>query len=111
MRNDTEASGALPQAGLPARAAIAAPMEALLEAAPDGAGSERLDLSSRNLTDLSALAGLTGLRELDLRDNAIADLSPAGGTDRTAAAVPVRQPDRGPLAAGGPDSAAATEPV
>ena len=52
-------------------------------AVPDGAQAgarpERLDLSSRNLTDLSALAGLSGVRELDLRDNAIADLSPLSG--------------------------------
>ena len=69
VRNDTGAS----------ETAIPAPMEALLDAAPVGAGTERLDLSSRNLTDLSALAGLSGLRELDLRDNAIADLSPLAG--------------------------------
>ena len=79
VRNDTPASGPGPEAGLPVQAAIPAPMEALLEAAPDGAGSERLDLSSRNLTDVSALAGLIGLRELDLRDNAITDLSPLAG--------------------------------
>ena len=52
-------------------------------AVPDGAQAGarpgRLDLSSRNLTDLSALAGLSGVRELDLRDNAIADLSPLSG--------------------------------
>ena len=75
VRNDTGEPGPLPQAGLPARAAIAA----LLEEAQEGTGTERLDLSSRNLTDLSALAGLTGLRELDLRDNAITDLSPLAG--------------------------------
>ena len=79
VRNDTPASGPGPEAGLPVQAAIPAPMEALLEAAPDGAGSERLDLSSRNLTDLSALAGLTGLRELDLRHNAVEDLWPLAG--------------------------------
>ena len=79
VRNQTPASGLGPEAGLPVQAAIPAPMEALLEAAPDGAGSERLDLSSRNLTDLSALAGLTGLRELDLRHNAVEDLWPLAG--------------------------------
>ena len=79
VRNQTPASGLGPEAGLPVQAAIPALMEALLEAAPDGAGSERLDLSSRNLTDLSALAGLTGLRELDLRHNAVEDLWPLAG--------------------------------
>ena len=52
-------------------------------AVPDGAQAGarpgHLDLSSRNLTDLSALAGLSGVRELDLRDNAITDLSPLSG--------------------------------
>ena len=76
VRNDTEASGALPPAGLAARAAIAAPLAARPPEAPGGAGTERLDLSSRNLTDLTVLAGRTGLRELDLRDNAIEDLGP-----------------------------------
>ena len=61
-------------AGLPA-----ATLAALLEAAQESAGTERLDLSSRNLTDVSALAGLTGLRELDLSGNAITDLSPLAG--------------------------------
>ena len=65
VRNDTPASGPGP-----------APMAVLPEEAPVGVQTERLDLSSRNLTDLTALARLTGLRELDLRQNAIADLSP-----------------------------------
>ena len=79
VRNDTPASGLGPEAGLVARAAIPASLEALLEAAQEGAGTERLDLSSRNLTDVSALAGLTDLRELDLRDNVIEDLWPLAG--------------------------------
>ena len=79
VRNDTPASGPGPEAGLPVQAAIPAPMAVLPEEAPDGAQTQRLDLSSRNLTDLSALAGLTGLRELDLRHNAVEDLWPLAG--------------------------------
>ena len=48
-------------------------------AAPGGVGTGRLDLSSRNLTDVTALAGLTSLRELDLRHNAVTDLWPLAG--------------------------------
>ena len=77
VRNDTGASG--PLAALAAGTAIPAPLAALLEAAQESAGTERLDLSSRNLTDVSALAGLTGLRELDLASNRIADLWPLAG--------------------------------
>ena len=71
VRNDTGADGPLEEKVLADAAG--------LEAARDGAGTERLDLSSRNLTDLSALAGLTGVVELDLRDNAITDLGPLAG--------------------------------
>ena len=63
VRNDTGVSDPLPVAGRRAEA-------------PGGAGIGRLDLSSRNLTDGTALTGLTGLRELDLSHNAIADLWP-----------------------------------
>ena len=79
VRNDTPASGPGPEAGLPVQAAIPAAMAVLPEEAPVGAQTQRLDLSSRNLTDLSALAGLTGLRELDLRHNAVEDLWPLAG--------------------------------
>ena len=79
VRNDTGASGLGPEAGLVARAAIPASLEALPEGAQEGVRIERLDLSSRNLTDVSALSALTGLRELDLRDNAIEDLRPLTG--------------------------------
>ena len=79
VRNDTGASGLGPEAGLRVQAANPAPLAALLEAAQVGAGTGRLDLSSRHLTDITALAGLTGLRELDLRDNAIEDLWPLAG--------------------------------
>ena len=72
VRNDTNAPVSLAEAA-------PVPLAALLEAAREGAGTERLDLSSRNLTDISALAGLTGVVELDLRDNAITDLSPLAG--------------------------------
>ena len=77
--NVTGASGPLAEAGLAAGTTLPAPIAAMLEAAQEGAGTERLDLSSRNLTELSALAGLSGLRELDLRHNAITDLSPLAG--------------------------------
>ena len=40
---------------------------------------DTLDLSSRNLADVSALAGLTGLRELDLSGNGITELWPLAG--------------------------------
>ena len=79
VRNQTPASGLGPEAGLRGQAANPAPLAALLEAAQVGAGTGRLDLSSRHLTDITALAGLTGLRELDLRDNAIEDLWPLAG--------------------------------
>ena len=79
VRNDTPASGPGPEAGLPVQAGIPAAMAVLPEEAPVGAQTQRLDLSSRNLTDLSALAGLTGLRELDLRDNAVEELWPLAG--------------------------------
>ena len=79
VRNDTGASGPLAEPGLAAGTAIPEPLAALLEAVQEGAGTERLDLSSRNLTDVSALAGLTGLQALDLRGNAITDLSPLAG--------------------------------
>ena len=72
---------AAPLADEPARNETGIPPERA--AVPDGARAgvrpERLDLSSRNLTDLSALTGLSGVRELDLRDNAITDLSPLSG--------------------------------
>ena len=77
--NVTGASGPLAEAGLAAGTTLPAPIATMLEAAQEGAGTERLDLSSRNLTELSALAGLSGLRELDLRHNAITDLSPLAG--------------------------------
>ena len=79
VRNDTGAYGFLAWAWHAGATAIPAPLAAVLEAAQVGAVTERLDLSSRNLTDVSALAGLSGVRELDLRDNAIADLSPLAG--------------------------------
>ncbi|MYE11389.1 MAG: hypothetical protein F4X99_06960, partial [Gammaproteobacteria bacterium] len=43
---------------------------------PAGEKVEVVRLSSRGLTDLSALAGLADLEVLDLRDNAVDDLSP-----------------------------------
>ena len=75
VRNETGAPGRLSEAGLAARIAMRAPPRV----AQWGAGRKRLDLSWRNLTDVSALAGLTGVSELDLSDNAITDLSPLAG--------------------------------
>ena len=79
VRNDTDASGPLPKAALPPGGMIPAALAVLLEDTPGDAGAERLDLSSRNLTDITALAGRTDLRELYLSGNAIADLSPLAG--------------------------------
>ena len=42
-------------------------------------GLRRLDLSDTGLVDLSALSGLRGLESLDLSGNAIADLAPLAG--------------------------------
>ena len=42
----------------------------------------RLDLPDRGLTDISALAGLTGLEVLDLHGNALADVWPLAGLVR-----------------------------
>ena len=69
---------AAPLADEPVRNETGIPPErtAVLDRVQAGARPGHLDLSSRNLTDLSALAGLSGVRELDLRDNAITDLSP-----------------------------------
>ena len=69
---------AAPLADKPVRNETGIPPEraAVLDRVQSDARPGRLDLSSRNLTDLSALAGLSGVRELDLRDNAITDLSP-----------------------------------
>ena len=66
VRNETGAFGPLAEAALPAGTATPPPLAALLQEAQEGAGMQRLDLSSRNLTDISALTGLRGLRELDL---------------------------------------------
>ena len=80
VRNVTGTSGPLAEAGRPAGPAIPAPLARRPATAPGVAGTGgRLDLSSRNLTDVSALAGLTGLRELDLSGNAVADLWPLAG--------------------------------
>ena len=75
---DAQGLLAAPLADEPVRNQTGIPPEpaAVLDMAQGGARPGRLDLSSRNLTDLSALAGLSGVRELDLRDNAITDLSP-----------------------------------
>ena len=75
---DAKGLRAAPLADEPVRNVTGIPPEqaAVLDRVQSGARPGRLDLSSRNLTDLSALAGLSGVRELDLRDNAITDLSP-----------------------------------
>ena len=75
---DAQGLLAAPLADEPVRNQTGIPPEqaAVLDRVQSGARPGRLDLSSRNLTDLSALAGLSGVRELDLSDNAITDLSP-----------------------------------
>ena len=79
VRNVTGASDPQAEIQLPDGTAIPEPLVRLLAAASGGVGTGRLDLSSRNLTDVTALAGLTGLRELDLRNNAVTDLWPLAG--------------------------------
>ena len=71
---------------LPAQALLAgrsqpAPLDLSPWLADAGASAPlgRLDLSSRALADLSALAGLTQLRVLNLGDNALADLASLSG--------------------------------
>ena len=53
-------------------------LSALLAERP-AASLVRLDLPDRGLTDISALAGLTGLEVLDLHGNALADVWPLAG--------------------------------
>ena len=53
-------------------------LSALLAEKPASAVT-RLDLRDRNLTDISALAGLADLEMLDLADNAVADAWPLAG--------------------------------
>ena len=79
VRNVTGASDPQAEIQLPDGTAIPEPLVRLLAAASGGVGTGRLDLSSRKLTDVTALAGLTGLRELDLRNNAVTDLWPLAG--------------------------------
>ena len=79
VRNVTGASDPQAEIQLPDGTAIPEPLVRLPAAASGGVGTGRLDLSSRNLTDVIALAGLTGLRELDLRNNAVTDLWPLAG--------------------------------
>ena len=79
VRNVTGASDPQAETQLPAGTAIPEPLVRLPAAASGGVGTGRLDLSSRNLTDVTALTGLTGLRELDLRNNAVTDLWPLAG--------------------------------
>ena len=79
VRNVTGASDPQAEIQLPDGTAIPEPLVRLPAAAAGGVGTGRLDLSSRNLTDVTALAGLTGLRELDLRNNAVTDLWPLAG--------------------------------
>ena len=79
VRNVTGASDPQAEIQLPDGTAIPEPLVRLPAAASGGVGTGRLDLSSRKLTDVTALAGLTGLRELDLRNNAVTDLWPLAG--------------------------------
>ena len=65
-----------PTAGTPAP--LGPWLSALLAERP-AASLVRLDLPDRGLTDVSALAGLTGLEVLDLNGNALADVWPLAG--------------------------------
>ena len=65
-----------PTAGTPAPFG---PWLAALLAERPAASLVRLDLPDRGLTDISALAGLTGLEVLDLHGNALADVWPLAG--------------------------------
>ena len=93
VRNETPASAPVEppplapldvEAGLAEEPAIGTPapfgpwLAALLAERP-AASVTRLDLSDRGLTDVSALAALTGLEVLDLRGNALADVWPLAG--------------------------------
>ena len=84
IQHDGAAPGgtlSLPAEALVAGRAQPAPLDLSpwLAAAGASAPFGRLDLSSRALADLSALAGLTQLRVLNLSDNALADLASLSG--------------------------------
>ena len=67
-----------PAAGTPAQAPLGPWLSALLAERP-ASPVTRLDLPGRGLTDVSALAELTGLEVLDLHGNALADAWPLAG--------------------------------
>ena len=84
VRNETPpstAGAAVSPAEIGGLAAHRPPLDLSPWLADGGASAplRRLDLSSRAVTDLSALAGLTELRVLNLGGNAVADLAPLAG--------------------------------
>ena len=84
VRNETPpstAGAAVSPAEIGGLAAHRPPLDLSPWLADGGASAplRRLDLSSRAVTDLSALAGLTELRVLNLSGNAVADLAPLAG--------------------------------
>ena len=77
VRNDTAADRRYRDVAKPTAPAAAEALQPFAAEAFDGA--EMLDLSRRDLSELSALAGLAELRELNLAANAVADLAPLSG--------------------------------
>ena len=79
VRNETRAAADTEYVDSSMPSDAGAPGELRPFSAPPPDRAERLDLSRRNLSELSALAALTGVRELNLADNAVADLAPLSG--------------------------------
>ena len=87
VRNETpplstdaaDAVVALAEIGVPAAQRSSVDLSPWLADGGASAPLGRLDLSSRAVADLSALAGLTALRVLYLADNAVADVAPLSG--------------------------------
>ena len=79
VRNETRAAADTEYVDSSLPTDAGAPGELRPFSAPPPDRAERLDLSRRNLSELSALAALTGVRELNLAHNAVADLAPLSG--------------------------------
>ena len=76
VRNETRAAADTEYVDSSLPTDAGAPGELRPFSAPPPDRAERLDLSRRNLSELSALGALTGVRELNLAHNAVADLAP-----------------------------------
>ena len=77
LHNETGTDGAYRDIGRPSDPAAAGASRP--RAVPQYGAVTRLDLSRQDLSDLSPLAGLAGLRELNVEGNAIVDLLPLAG--------------------------------